>query len=57
MRRCPPAQSIKLLKYGTLKTYPGFPHGMPTTHGEQINADMLGFCQGSVAEKWNEHAA
>jgi hypothetical protein len=23
--------SAKLLKYGTLKTYKGFPHGMPTT--------------------------
>jgi non-heme chloroperoxidase len=26
-----------------LKVYPGFPHGMPTTHAEQINADMLAF--------------
>ena len=24
--------SAKLLKNGTLKTYKGFPHGMPTTH-------------------------
>ena len=37
------ARSIKLLKHGTLKTYPGFPHGMPTTHAEQINADLLAF--------------
>jgi non-heme chloroperoxidase len=26
-----------------LKVYPGFPHGMPTIHPEQINADMLAF--------------
>jgi non-heme chloroperoxidase len=37
------AKSVKLLKHGTLKTYPGFPHGMPTTHAEQINADLLAF--------------
>jgi len=24
-------RSVKLLRYGTLKSYPGFPHGMPTT--------------------------
>jgi non-heme chloroperoxidase len=37
------ASAIKLLKHGTLKTYPGFPHGMPTTNAEQINADLLEF--------------
>jgi non-heme chloroperoxidase len=37
------AQSVKLVKHGTLKTYRGFPHGMPTTHAEQINADLLEF--------------
>ncbi len=37
------ASSIKLLKHGTLKAYPGFPHGMPTTHADQINADLLEF--------------
>ena len=35
--------SSKLLKNGTLKTYPGFPHGMPTTHADVINADLLAF--------------
>ena len=35
--------SAKLLKHGTLKTYAGFPHGMCTTHAEQINADLLDF--------------
>jgi non-heme chloroperoxidase len=35
--------SAKLLKKGTLKTYKGFPHGMPTTHAATINADLLAF--------------
>jgi non-heme chloroperoxidase len=35
--------SIKLLKHGTLKIYPGYPHGMCTTHAEVINADLLAF--------------
>ncbi|KIF56154.1 haloperoxidase [Pseudomonas fluorescens] len=35
--------SIKLLKHGTLKTYPGQPHGMCTTNGDTINADLLAF--------------
>ncbi|SFK15801.1 non-heme chloroperoxidase [Caulobacter sp. UNC279MFTsu5.1] len=34
---------IKLLKHGTLKTYPGLPHGMCTTHPEIINPDLLAF--------------
>jgi non-heme chloroperoxidase len=36
-------QSARLLKNGTLKTYEDFPHGMPTTHAETINADLLAF--------------
>ena len=35
--------SAELLPNGTLKTYPGFPHGMPTTHADVINADLLEF--------------
>jgi non-heme chloroperoxidase len=35
--------SAKLVKNGTLKTYKGFPHGMPTTEAETINADLLAF--------------
>ncbi|MDB5860627.1 MAG: non-heme haloperoxidase, partial [Ramlibacter sp.] len=35
--------SAKLLKNGVLKTYKGFPHGMPTTHADTINADLLAF--------------
>lgn len=33
------ARSVKLLKNGKLKSY----HGMPTTHADQINADLLAF--------------
>jgi non-heme chloroperoxidase len=35
--------SAKLLKNGTLKTYKGLPHGMPTTHAETVNAELLAF--------------
>jgi non-heme chloroperoxidase len=38
--------SAKLLKNGTLKTYKGFPHGMPTTNADTINADLLAFIKG-----------
>jgi non-heme chloroperoxidase len=38
--------SAKLLKNGTLKTYKVFPHGMPTTEAETINADLLAFIKG-----------
>ena len=37
--------SAKLVPNGTLKTYQGFPHGMPTTHAETINADLLAWLQ------------
>ena len=35
--------SAKLLENGTLKTYKDYPHGMPTTHADVINADLLAF--------------
>jgi non-heme chloroperoxidase len=35
--------SAKLLQNGTLKVYKDYPHGMPTTHAEVINADLLAF--------------
>jgi non-heme chloroperoxidase len=38
--------SAKLLKNGTLKTYKDLPHGMPTTHAETVNADLLTFLKG-----------
>jgi non-heme chloroperoxidase len=37
--------SAELVQNGTLKTYPGFPHGMPTTEAATINADLLAFLQ------------
>jgi non-heme chloroperoxidase len=37
--------SAALLRNGTLKTYAGFPHGMPTTEAATINADLLAFLQ------------
>ncbi|MEP6504642.1 MAG: alpha/beta hydrolase [Betaproteobacteria bacterium] len=35
--------SVKLLSKGTLKVYPGLPHGMCTTHADLINPDLLAF--------------
>ena len=35
--------SSKLVKNATLKIYPGAPHGMCTTHKDQVNADLLAF--------------
>ncbi|HUO09999.1 MAG TPA: alpha/beta hydrolase [Phycisphaerae bacterium] len=35
--------SSKLVRGSKLKVYPGLPHGMCTTHHEQINADLLAF--------------
>ena len=41
--------SAKLLKNGTLKTYNGFPHGMPATNAGTINADLLAFLRSGLA--------
>jgi pimeloyl-ACP methyl ester carboxylesterase len=38
-------RAVELVQNGTLKKYPGFPHGMPTTRADTINADMLAFIQ------------
>lgn len=38
--------SAKLLADVTLRTYPGLPHGMCTTHADMINADLLAFVRG-----------
>ena len=37
--------TVKLLKNATLKTYKGFPHGMPTTHAQTIDAELLQFIE------------
>jgi non-heme chloroperoxidase len=38
--------SAKLLKHGAFKSYKDLPHGMPTTHADTINADLLSFIKG-----------
>jgi non-heme chloroperoxidase len=35
--------SSRIVKGSTLKVYPGLPHGMCSTHKDQINADLLAF--------------
>lgn len=37
--------AVKLLPKGTLKTYPGFSHGMLTVNADVLNADLLAFIQ------------
>ena len=37
----------KIVKGATLKVYPGLPHGMCSTHKDQINAELLAFLQRS----------
>jgi non-heme chloroperoxidase len=41
--------SAKILKKATLKVYAGFPHGMPATNADQINADLLTFFKGAAS--------
>lgn len=40
--------SAKILKNATLKTYPGYPHGMATTYADVINADLLAYIKGEA---------
>ena len=35
--------SSKLVKDATMKVYPGGPHGLPDTHKDELNADLLAF--------------
>jgi len=41
--------SAKLVKGAILKTYKNFPHGMPSTEADTINADLLAFLKGASA--------
>jgi non-heme chloroperoxidase len=41
--------SAKLVKGAILKTYKNFPHGMPTSEADTINADLLAFLKGANA--------
>ncbi|WP_428149088.1 alpha/beta fold hydrolase [Brevundimonas sp.] len=38
--------SSTLLPKGVLKVLPGLPHGMATTHADQVNAELLAFIEG-----------
>ena len=38
--------SAQIVKGAKLISYPGFPHGMPTTQADVINADLLAFIEG-----------
>jgi non-heme chloroperoxidase len=39
-------KSVRLLPNGTLKTYPGFSHGMLMVNADVLNADLLAFVTG-----------
>ena len=41
--------SAKIIRNATLKVYPGAPHGMCSTHKDQVNADLLAFIKGQRA--------
>ena len=41
--------SAKIIKNATLKVYPGAPHGMCSTHKDQVNSDLLAFIKGEQA--------
>ncbi len=41
--------SAKIVRNATLKVYPGAPHGMCSTHKDQVNADLLAFTRGEQA--------
>jgi hypothetical protein len=43
-----------VLKNSTLKTYKGFPHGMPTTEADTINTDLLAFIKQPAASPKRE---
>jgi non-heme chloroperoxidase len=40
--------SAKIVKSATLKVYKGAPHGMCTTHKDQVNEDLLAFFKGKL---------
>ena len=48
--------SSKIIKNATLKVYPGAPHGMCTTHKQQVNEDILAFIKGEMALPRREEA-
>jgi len=50
-------KGIKLLQKGTLKIYPGLPHGMASTHAEIINKDLLAWLKGDLETTSQSEAA
>lgn len=46
--------SAKIIPNATLKVYPGAPHGIPTTHKNQINQDILSFIKGEMTTRPQE---
>jgi non-heme chloroperoxidase len=47
-------RSSKIVKGAKLKVYPGFPHGMCSTHKDVVNAGLLAFIKqpGEVPMKY-----
>ena len=43
--------SSKIVKDAELKVYPGAPHGLATTHKDQLNADLAAFIRGLRCEQ------
>jgi non-heme chloroperoxidase len=43
--------SAKLLKNAALKIYKGYPHGMATTHADEINPEILAFIEDGKAAR------
>jgi non-heme chloroperoxidase len=48
--------SVKLVRNGRLITYPGYPHGMMTTHADTINRDLFAFIRGEEVGIASEEA-
>jgi non-heme chloroperoxidase len=48
--------SAKLVKNATLKVYSGAPHGITDTHKDQLNADLLAFCQAAAQPEQGQAA-
>lgn len=46
--------SSKIIPNATLKVYPGAPHGIPTTHKDQVNQDILSFIKGEMMTRRQE---
>jgi len=38
--------AVKLLQHGTFRSYKDLPHGMPATHADIVNAEILAFIKG-----------